>query len=1222
MDGWDDDVFDDEAFDDIHVEDDVDAPTAAAAAPAVEPTATAVEAASVGWGSSIQSFQQHHELNLNMSPLPTKATAAVDDMYEGWSDNGLNISNEPMEDSTSNNQRTGKEGVLSRAAGAFGAALLASMDQDGSQHDDDDDDESNHDEEDEDDSQPYRGFGRGFVMKGLQGFIKAATTPQKVEGDGWDEEDDLDLEDDSEEEAEPVEDMHQEMKEPEVHEKTNEGGCDDELKDIDEPELNEEPANEDGWDEFDVNISDTPEQGENNNEVSDSLKDFVAKTESTLNSAFMDASKTPRKTSRDDCVVSSVTAETDDGNEIENDGNGAVSKSLTDFVDTLDAELKELQGGLDSDIANEETEMEATVPCEETYNFDENKDNSPEPVKSTVQLIMPHQDSWYLNAMEGGKGGLIYSDQNIPSNLETRNDPIFPADNSGVSMNDVALSEPTPVGMPLSEMPSVVNSENNSRTSSNADFSASNGCNFQQSELQCNCLELILPLPNNGSMSSPLEETESGFGTKTLSDGTIVLVNYEKLLQNEATKRILLQRSVETYERTMEKIQARHHVLMKMSQEHEEARKLLDLQLGAVKNENANLKELVEKLHAEKECMKAETPSSEAHLFQEELSAAANERERLEKQVGEMAEQLRLAHEQHETDMESRLGGMKTEQSRLEKLVQSIQSDLIESQQTCSLIKNENDALQSKIESAAAESESSSDETTELKAKITSLETELREKANDCDVLNDQISEMASHQANQVTELRKENDILSANLTEMREKLATVEHEKDTLCSMQHESRARIAELTAMMESTETLSEEVNRLTAENASLTYEMGVKSTENDDNLAALRSLQCKLDAANSRLSAIDTSSNNSSSSEIENSLRAENDVLKTNLADLQSDLTSIGRSKADLELSLEQKTKHIDSLEVQLKNIQTKVSLGAQLESEVANLRDMLDRTERELQEIFSVKEDLNAQLIAAQSNHQALVSETEEQRAQSHQDTATMQSQLDEVRKHHDDTMGYMEEQLSGLMQQNSALTSQLNECRMELERVQGENLELSAALKIAHETSSANCNLEANQSKQRVKELEEDVNVMQNNIQSLNSTIEELLQTKLSLVAENANLSLALQNATITDGQDKTNQEITELRTSVDQYQKSISDAEQVISDLKAQNQALQDSNAGHQCNFDDLSDEYEETRQAFERVQVSQVIVLPKFIYEKYEFFHLTPVMFLLADGEWQFAS
>ncbi|KAL7484511.1 hypothetical protein ACHAW6_010158 [Cyclotella cf. meneghiniana] len=1275
MDGWDDD---DDVFDDIHDES------------AVITTADSTTR-NAGVSSSLQSFTQHHELNLSASMMTTMpsplsnedaATAhSIDARFEndasredpgandGWSDDGLtqddivtNRAHRGDEPSISHERAdvsapAATEGVLSRAAGAFGAALLASMDRDDgcniSRHGDDEEDgdeESRHSHEGQRETS-FR-FGGGFVMKGLRGFIEAATTPQKNDeedsmeddGDGWDDDEELDLDEVEDEENGWSSQDESLQEEDELSQTVNE------ILPSEDPALRDEPLlhhERDGWNDFDVDVSFSHEKTKddlkqnnlvmpessmmdedadisdsNNNDVSESIKDFVAKTESTLNSAFEDASKTPTKTQPDD-VVPKVEDQADDIENTDLD-DAAVSKSLTEFVDTLDAELNELQVGLQqTDLGEKEITSQSTAiaSSEDVYNFDKSKDGSPEPVEGGAKKSnIPHQDSWYLNAMEGGKGGVVYADQNVPSKVDTRKDSILPL-NFGLTLNDVAPSGRSPLGMPLSEMPSVENSENGS----NADLSYSNGCNFQQSELQCTCLELILPLPES---DKGLSVEESGFGTKTLPDGTTVLVNYEKLLQNEATKRILLQRSVETYERTMEKMQSKYHALLKTSQEQEEARQLLDSQLHMAQDENANLKATVARLEKKMDEMKNETPSSETHLFQEELSAASRERDRLIKEVETLNEQLRLAHQEHTVDSESRenltrsLEEMKSEQCRLTQLVQAVQSDLSQAQQTCSLLKSENDALQQEldtrnIEIATTDSDEHPDETAALKERIDYLGNELQKKTGECLALNDQVNTLSSEQALNASkneQLIKEKESLSSDMSKMRGLLETLENEKKALRSIQINSEARIVELSAIVESMQNSTEEIDRLAAENASLTYELRVKSTENDENISSLKCLQTELDVTKARLLAIEqTSSDQHASHEIEKSLREEIEVLTAKFANLQSDFASLKQSKLELESTLEERSKFIESIHTQVENLQTQASQAAQLQSEVADLRETLDRKER-------IIEELNAQLLDAQSCHAKFASENQQQISLYHEEVSTLQSQLDGAQRHHKDTMAYMEQQLASLMQENSELTTQCDEYRDELERVQreavkanrsnseretmyaeqvfkleGENLELSAALKIARDSLSSISYLETNGAKLRVRELEEDAEVLHENIQSLVSTIEELRQAKEELINENSTLVRALKDAGSTGEQAKIRavQECRELRAMLDHYQKANADAEQTISELKVQIQALQDSKDDgrneFQSLFDDLSEEFNEAKKALERVQMEK---------------------------------
>ncbi|KAL3789590.1 hypothetical protein ACHAWO_009153 [Cyclotella atomus] len=1094
MDGWEeDDVFTDEAFDDID--------NAAVESSPAKPAPP----------SALTSFTQHHEMSLDLtSPRPPyhrgDGPLGIHSSLQHIPTENQNNGWDAQDDIDIDEDSLPKEGVLSRAAGAFGAALLASVDDGNSQNDDEEEDGS--DDESEVHEKSFS-FGGGFVMKGLRGFIDAATAPPPADKDGWEDDDGLDLEEDGWSDDDGLDDDEddtsvdtgthgltavEELKQTagdETQPIASSECASPENSRVEEPELQEEPIDESGWDDFDLDVSgDKPDESQSNihdtadasvSEVSDSLKDFVAKTESTLISAFNDVTKTPRKTPRDEFVAAPE--------EHANDDNVA-SKELTDFVDNLDAELNELQSSMEAD------ESAAPVIDEnETYNFDENKNNSPEPIEAGAKkpASMPHQDSWYLNAMEGGAGGIVHSEKITP--IVQPQKSILPMD-SGLSLNDTAPSE-TPVGMPISEVPSVVNSQNSSKenllvSSNNLDnmsssISSEQACSYEKPELQCKCLELILPLPEENGNGSSVEE--SGFGTKTLPDGTTVLVNYEKLLQNEAVKRILLQRSVETYERTMEKMQARHCSMIKASQEHEEVNRLMQSQLDEAQHENSNLKELVARLEKEKELMKAEVPSSEAHLFQEELLAVASEKERLEKLAKDLQEQVKQANEKQASALEScenltqRLEKAQNEQSRLEELVQMVQSDLSEAQQTCSLLQSENDALQQELDAKAVENveSGSSDEIAALHEKIAELNNELEIKSSDCDSLNDQIGEMLSEQASRsiaVENLKQENDSLASEVAEMREMLDAAENEKESLRTMHDDSQARIAELTAMVESMDSSTAEVDRFAAENASLTYELGVKSAENKERLVSLKSLQQELDSANSKLLAMEQTINNGSDPE----------MLKAKLANLQNEYDALEQSKLDLESALDAKSTSLSDLQAQVDTLHAQASHTEQLQGLIDELKEIISSKDSELEAVALANEELKSQILSRGND---------EQLAESREELSSLQSQFDEFREHHNNTMGYMEEQLSGLMQQKSACDVQLEECKNEIDRIQRENTELSTALNVAQSQGD----MVSNNEKLRVQELKNErtqlctmLDQQRNDLNNQRQTFDELSQ--------------------------------------------------------------------------------------------------------------------------------
>eukprot|EP00970_Alexandrium_tamarense_P001827 scaffold237_cov181-Alexandrium_tamarense.AAC.26 len=1236
----DEDIFDDsDIFDDVNVNDtppatarggtesasnavvepNVVANDEVADSTATEPPPAAGEIASdtIGgtpnriWGSSMQSFTQHHDLNLSMMspssethppPGVTPSSAAIvlaeeggdnlnDDtvdedgaLNDGWGEDDLELSN--VDDSLNadggdmNNEHKmvvergqppettiatdrGHNFNLGRAAETFGAALLASMD---------DDQDANHgfasnteasehkaEHANADRALQFGGFGGGFVMKGLTRFIEAATAPQEEsegseEGDGWEEEDDdLDLEDGSLDGDDGANDVANvaDIAVNEIIENIS-----------DEPELQGElldNGEESGWDDLEVDVSmgddnirrssevkdSQPNLADTTTAVSPSIKDCVAKTESTLDSEFkINSWRTPIKHTHADREEEAVIVPNDGNNnvpvEVEQNVEVAdvASKSLTDFVETLDAELNELQDNL------------KTVDDEPTPgSYEQNKNNSPEPVQPVKKESLPHQDSWYINAMEGGKGGVVYSNQNlIPEAERIHNKPIMP-DSTGLSFQDVVPS--SPVGMPLSEMPS----RGNSIHSLASDENIANDCNYKELELQCNCLELIMPLPGNDNLS-----TKSGFGTKTLPDGTAVLVNYEKLLQNEATKRILLQRSVETYERSLDKLQAKLQASTALAQDHEEAREMLSSQITMAHNEIAELKELVSRLQTNQH----ESPLSEAHLFETELAAVAGEKEILRRELDDLREELRVSSDSSSKIEESRNGLMvhleesKSEQSRLENELQLLQS--------------ENAKLNEKVqilESVAMDSSELSDETNVFLARVGSLEIELLAKSNNIDQLNAQVSELLSGQTNMSSEnqrLKEEYDQSQQELAEVKISLVSLENGNTTLRSMQQNADAQIAELTATIETMEAESEEAHRLTGEVASLTYELGIKTTESEQTAATLQSLQTKLEIAEARLVSLDQASNESNkSNEIENSLRAENELLKTKLEELQIAFTSLGSQKSDVDKQLEEGISNARMIEVEIQTLRDNALEASHLQDELSALRAAFDAKTMEQQSAVASYEQLQLEFTNVQTKLDDITRGNEETSALAREEIARLESQIDEVQKHHTNTTTYLEEQLAIMMNHNSTLNAQCDELKLQMQssseaiathteqvfKLEIENRELAAALKVANESSLA--------SEQRMIAADED----KLRLESLLDQNKELRDKHALSIRENARIVQSLE-AKVGAAEHQCSlleQQCEDLRSTNEHSQQALSISESDVASLKRKIESLSDAN-------------------------------------------------------------
>ncbi len=929
------------------------------------PTAQVVDECAVGWDDDDDGMF----LNDSISQMEVTTTATTPASVPDKPESEPKLIVEVEEKSTSS---------LGQAAESFGAALLASIDNE---------DNDNYDRPSHGVGTSTRGvvggFGGGFVMKGLSRFLEAATAPsphQKeveedqelndvvdddlsvINEDGWGDDDALDFKEDA--------NIH-EQELPMVQGAT--------ISSVDADESQMVDTTEDGWkDDIDISFN-SPQHQQlqprdndvdsvilkqdvgDSSDISKSIKDFVAITEKALDSKFTRGmwDTPPRNDLRMGAGVSSSLGSTDMKTTINTFASSiaeaetdVASKSLIDFVDNLDAELNEFTHDEATAI------IDATGPIGISSNFVSSKDDSPEPLlpQQGASLSLPRQESWYLNAMEVGKGGVVYGDETVElqlsQNLQNLEGRIIP----DTSSSDSTSIQRPPVGLPLSEFPSSVDSLASSKAASDHGDDNRPSESFRKSEIQCDCLELIMPLPNGNENG---ESDEPGYGRKKLPDGTVVLVNYEKLLQNEATKRILLQRTVETYEHTIESLQSRHQASMKTAHEQE-------IQLASSHVEISQLKELVLRLQDEKDNM-----VNEIQLFEAELAAVANDKEYLQQEVETIQQDLKVKEDLfarnivQQKHLENSLQEKDAERASLIDQVAALQSSLIE-------VQAEHDNLEKSIRSAVNPSHSKSAE------EIETLEQELLEKGYEIERLNDQINSMMIDQGGNTVlheehyNLREEHERLQSDFSalqlemlETKPRLSMLQDENETMRSMNREYNAQLSELKATAELTDYDFGEVDKLAAEVASLTYELGVKATECEESASALQTLQAKLVDSEARVGEYDGRCN-----VLGENLRIESESHSRQVADLQTTISSLEIQTTDLKRSLDEKLSTIQTLESQIHSLNGQVTDSASLHEELSNLKKSLDEKSAEcsessfaLQVLQSKFDDAEARLAA-------------------------------------------------------------------------------------------------------------------------------------------------------------------------------------------------------------------------------------------------------------------
>ncbi|KAL9191153.1 hypothetical protein ACHAXT_000859 [Thalassiosira profunda] len=1156
------------------------------------------------------------------------------------------------------------------ALGRFGAALLASVDQEEEGYTDNvaAGNEAPRPEEDRE-----GGFGGGFVMKGLSRFIEAATAPQEPEEGGWGDDDAIDLGEENGNDVAVA--AGDEKKDSSFDEGTNVGDAA-----VEGHQVVEQPPTE-GWDDdFDVSFgSPTPKADPPATAPNDSAGE---------DSAQLEMEPPPTE---EGAVV--ATATEDDNVAEPSDAGGWDDVDITFNTPSPKALPKRAEESVDLGIQQEIAAAPEEEERDRQYSYEENKDDSPEPVGQTPPPAkkLPHQESWYINSMEGGMGGVVYGEDKLEGTTLPPRVPkgtVLPVNPSDiVSSTGSVLNCPSSVGMPLSEMPSSANSLRASENNSDADEDARPSEPLHHSELQCKCLELVMPLPGEDDKESL---AEPGFGTKKLPDGTTVLVNYEMLLQNEATKRILLQRSFEA-------LRARQQAAATTAQEQEAARDALGLQLASAQEEIASLNEMVLQLQDEKEHM-----IDEAQLFEAELSALKNDKEYLESEVEsvqDMEKNLRksesevevlrmdLAEAQREssslfeeknllwqernqltekveelmnaaTSADETRAACSVESEELRNTVESLQQELLQKDSEIEQLNGERDALnglaqqlekkaddrlhhvltklqEATINAGAAETQAvaSVEEREALSARVETLQQELLQRDDELEQLNEQLrSTVADHQSNSDASAEHERLLddharLQNDFSETKLALSTMQDENESLRATQREYDVQITELRAAVDSMdEEGSGEVDRLAAEVASLTYELGVKSSECEESASALATLQAKLSHVEAQLADTMSSSlpKEDGPSEAEQSLRAEIDALKQQLAELQGTCSYLEGQKSELESNVNDRAGTIESLGVQIRGLNARLAesanvgdelsqlqeayrlLEGQLKSsaeerssalqssldakaaestnlrgELSQVRKALDDKAQECQAIVTSCEELKTELLNVQSDREMIIARSQDDSNQAQAQISTLQSQVADLLKDHNSTMKNVEEQLTDSLRQNSTLDAQCEEFRIKLEDAEKERANVSQATsetmaKYAEQVSQLQSEklelasaLQAAQAESSggdatVQQLQRSANAMKEEMESIAHRHQELMDKNHSLMQEKAEIAQSLE-ARASTAEQQTNLlrlELAKLQSSVDNAKKASADAKQTVATLNEQLQALKDANA------------------------------------------------------------
>ena len=809
----------------------------------------------------------------------------------------------------------------------FGAALLAFVDN----NDDDDGDEKAIHENRGRNKESGGGFGRGFVLQGLSRFIEAATAPQHQQQD--EEEDD--------------------DEEVDVQGNDDNSYVDDNNDDDNNNEINDGWDDDAGFDMNDISIDDV-----DNNNIDEYYANYNSsqiETTNTLDVISAAAAAAAAMPSYNNEIPITETNNSIDDDDHDDDDEGKVvcdeNKILSDdntmpshwqqptprdrlIIEEnsplllLDSGMKSTTNdGISDSIKDFVTNAETTLELEFTKNA----------WKTPPRGVSGNQSTPFYDQPSTGSRRSIFevltSQEKFGQQQQQQQQK-----QQWVEEDECAEEEGDVLSKSLTDFVKNLDTElTNFTTRNDVDDDGMNNYvqhhqlmstqdMLEQTELQFKDMDVIMPLPNNYTSTGDEKKTdqlESGIGYKTLPDGTTVLVNYELLLQKEATKRILFQRSVQTYENALHSLQSKHQSSLELAQEQES-------QLAIAHNEITQLQELVFRLQDEKENI-----ISNQQSYEVELAAAMNDKEYLEREVETIQEDLKVKEEvcernaELQRNFEELLQHSDTERSRLTDQVEKLQTDTL-------VLQEERDQLQIQVKELTSTIVTDS----HTASYTESLQLEI-------DRLNTQVNKLLTNEASSSARLH-EYDRLRESFTSLQEEmnstlstLSMLQDENESLRSVQREYEGQISELQATVESIDSDSSEANRLAAEMAALKYELGAKSSECDDLLVVLQSLQTKLENADARLGEV-----------------------KDYEARLTDCCRSLESQKVDLHNELEDSTSTIQHLKLQVETTEIKVAV---LDEERSMLRTSLEDKSKELEHASALVESLQSELNATIAN---------------------------------------------------------------------------------------------------------------------------------------------------------------------------------------------------------------------------------------------------------------
>ena len=422
-------------------------------------------------------------------------------------------------------------------------------------------------------------------------------------------------------------------------------------------------------------------------------------------------------------------------------------------------------------------------------------------------------------------------------------------------------------------------------------------------------------------------------------------------------------------------------------------------------------------------------------------------------------------------------------------------------------------------------------------------------------------------------EMGRDNELLSASLEEARNQTTVfpsyLKEKDDELAQQQaalKELQQRNEEAQEWMASAvtrvDTLTKEMEKLRMRNAEL--EEGTNDTTSSNNL-----LKIELEESKAQNATLSTECETLQSNLTE--FQSWSETAQSRLAEMETALQEVTAERDELKESLQaelnKKSEEVNGIRMQLEQVQSQLIEESDAnEAVVENLRNELDQQKQLAESLTSEKEALVAQIGMKEiDSAQSRVSDLE----------AALQkltSERDELKQSLQSSSSDTNVQVESLESELKEKTDELNEIRSQLEQVQEQLIEESDTNDAAVENLRSKLEAEKQRAETLTTEKEDlmaKLSAMQSEFDSINSDNMNLKTQIEGSIQQIANLEAAKKAA------ESHAEDLMNLSSAPDS-----SNLEDELIAITADRNEIK-------AHFDDLSDEYEETKQMLERVQV-----------------------------------